>query len=35
MCDSYDVSGKIEEKPAILSLAPSEEFVFSYEIEFM
>ncbi len=35
MCDSYDVSGKIEEKPAILSLAPEKEFVFSYEIEFM
>jgi len=35
MCDSYDVSGKIEEKPAILSLKPEKEFVFSYEIEFI
>lgn len=35
ICDHYGVSGKIEEKPEIISLAPSKEFVFSYEIEFM
>ena len=32
ICDNENVSGKIEEKPAILSLEPQEEFVFSYEI---
>ena len=35
MCDHYNVSGKIEEKPAILTLDPQKEFVFSYEIEFI
>lgn len=35
ICDHYHVSGKIEEKPEIISLDPGKEFVFSYEIEFM
>ena len=35
MCDHYNVSGKIEEKPAILALDSKKEFVFSYEIEFI
>ena len=35
MCDHYNVSGKIEEKPAIIKLDTNGEFVFSYEIEFM
>jgi len=35
ICDHYGVSGKIEEKPDIISLAPGKEFEFSYEIEFM
>ena len=34
-CDHYNVSGKIEEKPDIISLEPDQEFSFSYEIEFM
>ena len=32
ICDNEKVSGKLEEKPAILSLGPQEEFEFSYEI---
>lgn len=32
ICDNENVSGKLEEKPAILSLKPQEKFVFSYEI---
>ena len=32
ICDHENVSGKIEEKPAIMSLKPQEEFVFSYDI---
>ena len=35
MCDHYNVSGKIEEKPSILSLEAGKEFIFSYEIEFI
>ncbi len=34
ICDHYGVSGKIEEKPAIIPLEPTREFIFSYEIEF-
>ncbi|MBQ3489912.1 MAG: aldose 1-epimerase family protein [Clostridia bacterium] len=34
ICDHYGVSGKIEEKPAIIPLEPRREFIFSYEIEF-
>lgn len=32
ICDSENVSGKLEEKPSILTLNPREEFVFSYDI---
>ena len=32
ICDSENVSGKLTEKPAIMSLKPQEEFIFSYDI---
>ena len=32
ICDNENVSGRLEEKPAILSLKPQEEFVFSYDV---
>ena len=35
ICDSENVSGKLEEKPAIVSLEPQREFVFTYEIEIL
>ena len=35
ICDNENVSGKLEEKPAIMSLQPQEEFVFSYEINIL
>jgi len=35
ICDSENVSGKIEEKPAIVSLEPQREFTFTYEIDFL
>jgi galactose mutarotase-like enzyme len=35
MCDNENVSGILKEKPAIMSLKPQEEFVFSYEINIL
>ena len=35
MCDNENVSGVLKEKPAIMSLKPQEEFVFSYEINIL
>ena len=35
ICDSENVSGILKEKPAIVSLEPQKEFVFTYEIEFL
>ena len=35
ICDNENVSGVLKEKPAIMSLKPQEEFVFSYEINIL
>ncbi len=35
ICDNENVSGKLEEKPAIIGLEPQREFVFTYEIEIL
>lgn len=33
ICDTYDVTGKIEEKPHIIALAPEKDFIFTYTID--
>ena len=35
ICDSVNVSGKIEEKPYVTSLEAGDKFVFTYEIRIL